>query len=142
MTCQDQLEKRRIAVRTLVQARSHRDEILHEVLILAVKGVAGGGLVVVFALLSEGLIPKRFAGLFSAAPAVALAGLTVAMLDKGAHAAHENAAGMMAGSAGMVAYAAAAVPLLHRMRASLAAVVALAAWTAIAAAVALPLLMA
>jgi hypothetical protein len=35
--------------------------------------MAGGALVVAFALLSETLKPKRFAGLFSAAPAVALA---------------------------------------------------------------------
>ncbi len=59
---------------------------------LAVKALAGGGLVVAFALLSEALSPKRFAGLFSAAPAVALAGLSVVLLDKGSHAAHENAA--------------------------------------------------
>jgi hypothetical protein len=62
--------------------------------------------VVAFALLSAGLSPKRFAGLFSAAPAVALAGLTIVVLDKGSHDAHENAAGMIAGGAGMVAYAA------------------------------------
>jgi uncharacterized membrane protein (GlpM family) len=114
---------------------------VHEVLILAVKGVAGGGLVVTFALLSEGLSPKRFAGLFSAAPAVALAGLTIVLLDKGAHSAHENATGMIAGSVGMVAYAAATIPLLRRMPASRAAAIGLGAWTATAAVVALPLLL-
>src|SRR5437763_7515599 len=72
-------------------------ERMHEVLILAIKGLAGGGLVVAFALLSEGVAPKRFAGLFSAAPAAALAGLAVVPLDKGAHEAHENATGMIAG---------------------------------------------
>jgi hypothetical protein len=55
-------------------------------LILISKGLAGGGLVVAFAVISECLTPKRFAGLFSAAPAVALAGLTITLLDKGAHA--------------------------------------------------------
>jgi uncharacterized membrane protein (GlpM family) len=115
---------------------------VHDVLILAVKGVAGGALVVAFALLSEGLSPKRFAGLFSAAPAVALAGLTIVLLDKGAHSAHENAAGMVAGGAGMVGYAAATVPMLRRTKASRAASVAVAAWAAIAAVVALPLLLA
>jgi hypothetical protein len=50
--------------------------MLSDPVILVIKGVAGGSLVVAFALLSEGLSPKRFAGLFSAAPAVALAGLT------------------------------------------------------------------
>ena len=95
---------------------------------------------VAFALLSEGLVPKRFAGLFSAAPAVAIAGLTIVLLDKGAHDAHQNAVGMLAGSAGMIAYAAAVVPLLRRLRASRAALVALTAWTAMAAVVAVPVL--
>ena len=70
--------------------------MLSDPVILVIKGLAGGGLVVTFALLSEGLSPKRFAGLFSAAPAVALAGLTVTLLDKGAHSAHESATGMVA----------------------------------------------
>src|SRR5437763_11315852 len=111
---------------------------MHEVLVLAVKGLAGGCLVVAFALLSECLAPKRFAGLFGAAPAVALAGLTIVLLDKGAHDAHENAVGMIAGGAGMIAYAAAAVMLLRRMRASRTAVAALGAWVLVAAAVAVP----
>ena len=114
---------------------------MHEVLILLIKGLAGGTLVLASALLAQGLTPKRFAGLFSAAPAVALAGLTVVLLDKGAHDAHENAAGMMAGAAGMVAYAAAVVPLLRRKRAGVAAVLAIGAWTAIAALAALPILL-
>jgi uncharacterized membrane protein (GlpM family) len=113
---------------------------VHEVLILAVKGLAGGLLVVAFALLSEGLKPKRFAGLFSAAPAVAIAGLAIALLDKGPHEAHENAIGMIAGALGMAAYAAAAIPLLRRLRASAAALLALLGWMAVAGLVAIPVL--
>lgn len=115
---------------------------MHDVLILLAKGLAGGLLVVAFALLSQGLSPKRFAGLFSAAPAVALAGLTIAVLDKGPHDARESAAGMIAGAAGMVAYAAAVVPLLRRTKAVTAAALALSAWLLVAAVVALPLLLA
>jgi uncharacterized membrane protein (GlpM family) len=115
---------------------------MHDLVILLAKGGAGGLLVVAFAMLSEGLSPKRFAGLFSAAPAVALAGLTIAVLDKGAHDARESAAGMIAGGAGMVAYAAAAVPLLRRVRAVKAAALSLSAWVLVAAVVALPLLLA
>ncbi len=115
---------------------------MHDVLTLLAKGLAGGLLVVAFALLSQGLSPKRFAGLFSAAPAVALAGLTIAVLDKGAHDAHESAVGMIAGAAGMVAYAVAVVPLLRRTKAVRAAATALAAWVLVAAVVALPLLLA
>jgi uncharacterized membrane protein (GlpM family) len=98
--------------------------------------------VLAFALLSEGLTPKRFAGLFSAAPAVALAGLTIVVLDKGVHDAHKNGLGMIAGSAGMVAYAAAVVPLLRRLRASRAAMLGLGVWGVAAAAVAVPVLLA
>jgi uncharacterized membrane protein (GlpM family) len=97
-------------------------------------------LVVAFAVLSEGLSPKRFAGLFGAAPAVALAGLTIVVLDKGAHEADQNAIGMIAGCAGMIAYAAAVVPLLRRMRASRAATAALGAWTVVALLAAVPVL--
>ena len=113
---------------------------MHDVLILAIKGLAGGCLVVVFALISEGLEPKRFAGLFSAAPAVALAGLTVTLLDKGAHDAHQSAAGMIAGGVGMAVYAAAVIPLLRRARPLKASIAAIGVWTLVAGVVAVPLL--
>jgi uncharacterized membrane protein (GlpM family) len=115
---------------------------MHEVLILAVKGLAGGCLVVAFALLSECLSPKRFAGLFGAAPAVALAGLAIVLLDKGAHDAHQQAVGMLAGCAGMIAYAGATIALLRRLRASRAAALGLVAWVVPAALVAVPVLVA
>lgn len=111
-------------------------------MILVLKGLAGGSLVVAFALLSEGLSPKRFAGLFSAAPAVAIASLAIVLLDKGSAEAHRNTVGMIAGAAGMIAYAATAVPLLRRLRAGRAAAVALGSWAAVAAVVAVPLLLA
>lgn len=96
---------------------------------------------VAFALLCEGLSPKRFAGLFGAAPAVALASLTIVVVDQGAAEAHRDAIGMIAGAAGMIAYALAVVRLLHRMRAAMAAVVALGAWALVAAIVAVPLVL-
>ncbi len=94
----------------------------------------------VFALLAEALSPKRFAGLFSAAPAVAVAGLTLVLIDKGAHDAHQEAVGMLAGSSGMIAYAAAVIPLLRRLHAWRAAATALGAWLLVAAMVAVPVL--
>ena len=115
---------------------------MHDVLILAIKALAGGTLVVAFALLSEALSPKRFAGLFSAAPAVAIAGLVVVILDKGPHEAHENTVGMIAGSAGMASYAFACVPLLRRMKAVRAAIVAVSAWLVATALVSLPVFLA
>jgi len=79
-----------------------------------IKGLGAGTLVVTLSLLSQGLEPKRFAGLLSAAPAVALAGLAVTLLDKGAHDAHQAATGMIAGATAMAVYAAAVIPLLRR----------------------------
>lgn len=115
---------------------------MHDVVILAIKGLAGGTLVVMFALLSQGLEPKRFAGLFSAAPAVALAGLTVTLLDKGAHDAHQSSAGMIAGAAGMAMDATAVIPLLRRTRSGVASMAAIGVWSTAAAVVAIPLLVA
>ena len=91
---------------------------MHDVLILVVKGLAAGGLVVAFSVLSQGLSPKRFAGLFSAAPGIALASLAITLLDKGSHDARQSAVGMLAGSGAMIAYAATAGPLLRRLRAA------------------------
>ncbi|HLJ02361.1 MAG TPA: DUF3147 family protein [Solirubrobacteraceae bacterium] len=115
---------------------------MHELLILSIKGLAGGLLVVAFAVLSEALEPKRFAGLFSAAPAVAIASLSVVLLDKGHHDAHQDAVGMIAGSAGMIAYAACVISLLRRMKASHAAFAGLTSWVLFAGAAAIPVLVA
>lgn len=111
-----------------------------DVVILAIKGLLGGTLVLAFALVSQGLEPKRFAGLLSAAPAVALAGLAVTLLDKGAHDAHQASTGMIAGAAAMAVYAAAVIPLLRRARAPVASMAALGVWAVVAAVVAVPLL--
>ena len=114
---------------------------MHQLLVLLLKGLAGGLLVVAFALLSQCLSPKRFAGLFSAAPSVAVAGLAITLLDKGGADARRETLGMLAGSAGMIAYAATAVPLLRRLRAARAAAAALIAWLAVAALAAVPVML-
>ena len=94
-----------------------------------------------FALLSEGLLPKRFAGLFSAAPAVAIAGLVIVLLDKGSHDAHRESVGMIAGAVGMSFYAAAVIPLLRRLPAGRAATAGLGVWFLVAAIVAVPVML-
>lgn len=114
---------------------------MHDAGVIALKGLAGGLLVVAFALLSQGLKPKRFAGLFSAAPSVAIAGLIITLVDKGPAEAGKDSYGMIAGAIGMVVYASCAVPLLRHMRARRAAGIALVAWTAVAAVAAVPLLL-
>lgn len=112
---------------------------MHDVLIFALKGLAGGSLVLAFALLSEGLRPKRFAGLFGAAPSVAIAGLSITMIDKGITEAHKNTIGMIAGATGLVLYAVVVVPALRRWPAGRAAALSLVAWGIGAAVVAVPL---
>jgi len=113
---------------------------VHDVAILAAKGLAGGTLVCLFAVLSELVEPKRFAGLFSAAPAVAIAGLAITLLDKGAHDGRDSAIGMMAGAAAMAVYAAVVVLLLRRRSALVGSLSALVVWLACAALIAWPLL--
>jgi uncharacterized membrane protein (GlpM family) len=107
---------------------------------VVVKALAGGSLVVLFALLSQSLQPKRFAGLFGAAPAVAIAGLAVTLVSKGALDGKDATLGMIVGSAGMAAYACATVLLLKRISPLGASISGLAVWVAVAAAVAVPLL--
>ena len=113
---------------------------MSNVAVLAIRGVAGGALVLTFAMISEGLGPKRFAGLFSASPAVAIAGLTITLVDRGAHHAHQSALGMIVGSVALVAYAGATIPLLRKFRASVASAVAISVWVLTAAVVAIPMM--
>lgn len=106
---------------------------------LLVKALAGGSLVVAFSLLSESLQPKRFAGLFGAAPAVAIAGLAVTLVSNGVFDARRDTLGMVAGSAGMVAYAAATVPLLRRATSFTSSAAGLLVWAGVAVLVAVSL---
>jgi uncharacterized membrane protein (GlpM family) len=111
-----------------------------DVLVILAKGIAGGVLVVAFAMISETLKPKRFAGLFGAAPAVAIAGLAIVIATKPVHDVHEEAIGMLAGCAGLVAYAAVVSPMLLRLPPLAASAAALVIWLVVAGIVAVPLL--
>jgi uncharacterized membrane protein (GlpM family) len=105
---------------------------VNDVITVVAKGLCGGALVVAFAVLSEMLKPKRFAGLLGAAPAVAIAGLAITVLSKGAHDARDASTGMLAGCAGMVVCAAVAVEALKRMRPLAAALCAVGSWVVVA----------
>jgi uncharacterized membrane protein (GlpM family) len=109
-------------------------------LTIPIRAAAGGLLVLAFAVLSEAVKPKRFAGLFSAAPAVAIAGLVVTVATGPASDAKDGALGMLAGAAGMMAYATAVVALLKRQRPHAASAVAMLVWFALAGALSVPLL--
>jgi hypothetical protein len=83
---------------------------------LVVRFLVGGIIVSTFAVLGEVLRPKSFAGLFGAAPSIALAtiGLTIAQHGK-AYAAIE-ARSMIAGAIAFFCYAAAVSWILMRYR--------------------------
>jgi hypothetical protein len=72
---------------------------------VALKALAGGLLVLAFAALSKGLKPERFAGVFSAAPSVALGSLAVTLAFTGTKdlAAIGSAMGIGAGRSSCVA---------------------------------------
>lgn len=92
----------------------------------------GGAIVSAFALIGELLKPKSFAGLFGAAPSVALATLTLTVATNGKNYAASEARSMIAGAAGFLLYAWACTLLMKRFRwhAATATISALAIWFA------------
>jgi uncharacterized membrane protein (GlpM family) len=99
---------------------------------VVLKALFGGLFVVVFALVSEVATPKRFAGIFSAAPSVALGGLAVTLVTKGTHDVETAAVGMAVGGFALLVYSAAAVPALRRFGALKGAAIAVLAWLLVA----------
>lgn len=94
--------------------------------------MAGGLLVVVFALIGEVVAPKAFSGLFSSAPSVAIASLAITLITEGASKAHQDSVGMSVGTiamAGCCVLATAAIPRIHALWGSL---VAWMGWSALA----------
>ena len=98
----------------------------------AAKALIGGLAVVAFSLVGEAGRPKRFAGLFAAAPSVAIASLAIIVLTKGASGTNPYARGMLIGSAGMVVYCLVSLFLLDRLHALLGSLIAWIAWFAVA----------
>ena len=72
---------------------------------VVVKAIAGGCLVVAFAMVTDVLKPKAFAGLFSAASSVAIASLAVTAALMSADKAAQSALAMVAGAVAGVLYA-------------------------------------
>lgn len=99
---------------------------------VAIKAVVGGLLVVVFSLVGQVVQPKRFAGVFSAAPAVALASLLLTSLIKGPSMAIPQTVGMIIGSAAMIVYCAVTLFAVDRFRALVGSLAAWLAWFAVA----------
>jgi hypothetical protein len=106
--------------------------MLGSVVAVAAKALCGGVLVLAFAALSEGLEPKRFAGILAAAPSVAIAGLAVGAAEKGPLAEVPAARTMLAGALALAVCAAVLVPLSGRWSAARASVVAGVVWAVVA----------
>lgn len=105
---------------------------MNQVPILAVKAVDGGLFVVLFALIGEAVQPKRFSGLFGAAPSVALGSLIVIVLAQGRNESVVEAKGMMLGAVAMVIACLVAVHAVRRWRAVRGSGVMWAAWMVVA----------
>ncbi|WP_269856910.1 DUF3147 family protein [Streptomyces sp. RPT161] len=104
---------------------------------ICLKAVIGGLFVVCFALVAEAVQPKRLAGIFAAAPSVALGSLIVTVAFKGHHDAAIAARAMGIGAVAFTAYCLVSVPALGRLGALRGSATALVAWIAVATAIAL-----
>lgn len=85
---------------------------------ILVRALIGGAVVSVFALLGEVFKPKRFAGLFGAAPSVALASLGLAITSNGRFYAAVEARSMVAGAIAFFIYAYCSCIILMKFRPS------------------------
>lgn len=100
----------------------------------AIRFVLGGAIVSAFAFLGDVLRPKSFAGLFGAAPSVALATLSIALIQHGSQYAAMQTRSMAIGAIALAIYSVLVSHLLMRahMRALTATLVALVAWLTVA----------
>src|SRR4030095_3006940 len=99
-----------------------------------IRFLLGGAVVSAFAMLGDLLRPKSFAGLFGAAPSVALATLGIALYQHGASYAALQAQAMIAGAIALAIYGIVVCHLLVRakLRAVTATLLSLVVWLIIA----------
>jgi hypothetical protein len=92
--------------------------------------IVGGLVVSLFAAFGDAVKPKSFAGLFAAAPSVAIATLTLTMMTEGKLFAAAEARSMIFGGAALFLYANTAIRLImkYKLNAAQAATSALAVW--------------
>lgn len=107
---------------------------MKDLALLGLRMLFGGLVVAGLAVFGETVKPKQFAGVFAAAPAVALASLLVGALAKGPEAARPATLGMMAGSVAFVAFALVAVPAIGRLGALAGSVATIGVWMVVASA--------
>jgi hypothetical protein len=100
-------------MQTASRSLSGAEEAMTEELI---RFIIGGTLVSAFAVLGDILKPKSFAGLFGAAPSLALATLVLAIVEKGAIYSSVEARSMIAGAIAFFVYACCVSYVLMRFR--------------------------
>jgi hypothetical protein len=86
------------------------------VITLVLRFVLGGAIVTAFAALSDMVRPKSFAGIFGAAPSVALASLGLAFATKSGSDAALDGRSMLAGALALCAYSLLTAVLIWRRR--------------------------
>ena len=99
-----------------------------EVLVIVLKGLLGGLMVVVFSLVGEVVRPRGLAGITSAAPAVAIGSLLLALLASGVTAAVDLSLGMVAGAAALVLWCLVGIEAVKRLGALKGSVVTTGVW--------------
>jgi hypothetical protein len=100
--------------------------------ILAIKAVAGGTFVAAFAAVGELLRPRGLAGIFAAAPSVALASLAVTLVATGSSSASNQLMAMIAGAAALGVYCLLAIESVKRFGSRWGSVTAMLVWLAVA----------
>lgn len=99
-----------------------------------IRFLVGGVVVSLFAFIGDVVRPKSFAGIFGAAPSVALATLTLTIHAKGASYAATEARSMIVGAASLMIYAAVCSRIMWKRPASVQTVtlVGLVLWVSVA----------
>ena len=105
---------------------------MQDIGLLALRAVLGGAFVVAFSIIGEALRPKSFAGIFAAAPSVALASLLITTFTKGPAAVALAATGMVAGAVALVAACVVGIDSVKRFRGLRGSVAAIAVWCSVA----------
>ena len=97
---------------------------------ILVRFLVGGAVVSVFAAMGDILRPKSFAGLFGAAPSVALATLGLTIANEGASYAATESRSMIAGGLALFAYASLVswIMMKHQFSALLVTIFAIPLW--------------
>src|SRR5579884_3692417 len=109
-------------------------ERLHMLIELAAKFLVGGTLVVTFAIINDTIRPHYAAGIFAAAPSIALANLGITYGVHGPMTVHSEAVGMVAGAIAMVGYVLTAEPAIKRTSALSGSLMTIAVWIILGAA--------